>query len=193
MTNLTNLSLGACLGFSAIALPVMTSPSNPNRITPDQASWIASTTPIAIPVGCILSGPLLDNLGRKMTLQIVNIISFIGWLLISAAPSADSQDVEYPLIIAGRAITGIATGMGSIPTTVYLCEISTPRWRAVLATWTSVFVAIGVTIIYVLGYFLQVRFLNRFFGSMGQVTPLNFIAKFYLKDIFVGKFDTKYN
>lgn len=152
ITNLSNLAPGITLGFSAILLPVLTAPG-PENISMDQGSWIASTASITMPIGCLISGPILDKFGRKMALYIVNILSLVGWIFIAGA----SHDVSwmYVMLLIGRAITGVATGMGSIPATVYLSEISTPKLRAMLATWTSVFIAIGVLIIYLLGLFLK--------------------------------------
>lgn len=111
-------------------------------------------TSIAIPFGCLLSGPILDYAGRKWTLFTVNAVSFLGWTFLSFASKDPTW--QYVMIMLGRVVTGIAAGLGSIPTTVYLSEITTPNLRSVLATWTSLFIAIGVSVIYTLGYFLQV-------------------------------------
>lgn len=116
---------------------------------------------MTMPIGCLISGPLLDKFGRKITLYAVNAVSIIGWIFIAAA--SNDRYWMYVMLLIGRAITGMATGMGSIPATVYLSEISTPKLRAMLATWTSVFIAIGVFIIYVLGYFIRVSIFNKKF------------------------------
>lgn len=115
---------------------------------------------VSIPVGCLLTGPIIDNFGRKISLSLVNIISLLGWIFIGCAP--DESDARFIMLITGRVVSGVACGLGSTPATVYLSEISTPEMRDILTTWTSVFVAIGVLIIYTLGFFFKVSIFENF-------------------------------
>lgn len=43
---------------------------------------------LASPVGCVLSGYLLDQIGRKIVLQACLIPMFIGWIMLALSRSA---------------------------------------------------------------------------------------------------------
>lgn len=63
----------------------------------------ASLGVITNPLGAILSGILMEWLGRKRAVQLVSIPFLIGWIMIAV-----SQDLLTLCI--GRAITGMAIG-----------------------------------------------------------------------------------
>lgn len=151
MANFACLAPAMSLGFSAVALPVMKKGIGNPPITEEQESWIASLAAIATPFGCLASGPLLDRFGRKATLLLINAPGLLGWLLVATAPDGPNF---LPQLYAGRVFTGISTGMASIPATVYAAEIGDSSLRGMLVTWTSAAIALGVLIVYVLGYFL---------------------------------------
>lgn len=88
--------------------------------------------------------------GRKLSLLITSIVSIVGWLVIYLAGT-------YEQILVGRIISGIATGMASVPATVYSAEVSSPKWRSIMITWTSVSIAIGVLVVYIFGYIFKVK------------------------------------
>lgn len=142
VANLAAVGPGMNLGFSAVALPAM---QNHDRVSEDEASWIASLASVATPVGCLLSGPLLDRWGRKVSLFTVNIPGIVGWLLLATARG-------LPQIYAGRVLTGFSTGMASVPATVYVAETSHHSLRGMLVTWTSIFMSLGIMLVYLLGY-----------------------------------------
>ena len=48
-------------------------------------SILASLSSASTPIGCILSGWLMDNIGRKKTLILTEIPLIIGWILIACA------------------------------------------------------------------------------------------------------------
>jgi MFS family permease len=61
----------------------------------------------ATPVGCLLSGIMMDLWGRRPAVQISVSCICIGWLLIAVSNT-------YPLILVGRALCGFGKGV-SIP------------------------------------------------------------------------------
>ena len=109
----------------------------------------ATATALGIPLGCILSSYTMRR-GRKLSLLITSVISFIGWFVIYLAGT-------YEQILVGRIISGIATGTASVPATVYSAEVASPKWRSTMATWTSIAIAIGVLIVYIFGYAFKVN------------------------------------
>lgn len=88
--------------------------------------------------------------GRRFSLFVTSLISVIGWVTIYLSYS-------YEQIVAGRVISGVATGMASVPTTVYVAEIASPKLRGTMVTWTSISIATGVLLVYIFGYALKVN------------------------------------
>lgn len=80
---------------------------------------------------------------------VTSTISMAGWVTIYMSNT-------YTQILIGRVISGIATGMASVPTTVYVAEIAGPKWRGTMITWTSISIALGVLIVYIFGYIFTV-------------------------------------
>lgn len=66
---------------------------------------------IATPIGAILAGPLMEEFGRKATLQLSVIPMVLGWIFISLTPNAT-------WLILGRLLAGFAVGMGPAPSQV---------------------------------------------------------------------------
>ncbi|XP_063985259.1 uncharacterized protein LOC135166676 [Diachasmimorpha longicaudata] len=151
-TMMTLISPGMNIGYSAVALPLLT--KNDTSEASDAifygnekaATWFASIVGISGPFGCLL-GTFCMRTGRKIPMAITGFTCAVGWLIISV-----SYGVEQILI--GRFIAGVGTGLVSAPTVVYIAEISTPQHRLGLMNGTSLSVAAGILIIYILGYFI---------------------------------------
>lgn len=58
---------------------------------------------LAVPVGAISGGFLMDIIGRLNTVKLAAIPGVIGWILIAMA-------TDVPMLIAGRLLTGLASG-----------------------------------------------------------------------------------
>ncbi|XP_035459301.2 facilitated trehalose transporter Tret1 isoform X1 [Spodoptera frugiperda] len=144
IANLGTINTGMAFGFSATSLPQLKSPDSFIHINNDQASWIASLSAAGTPIGCIVSGYLMDNIGRRRTLIITEIPLIFGWLMLAFA-----QNV--PMLYIGRLMIGFGSGMVGAPARVYTCEVSQPHLRGMLGALASVGVSTGVLIQYVIG------------------------------------------
>ncbi|XP_023702263.1 facilitated trehalose transporter Tret1-2 homolog isoform X1 [Cryptotermes secundus] len=144
VANLGTINTGLVFGFSAVAIPQLEEADSFIKIDEEQASWIASLSSVSTPIGCILSGYLMDLIGRKRTLIMTEIPLIIGWLLIST-----SSTVE--MIYVGRLLVGLGSGMVGAPARVYTGEVTQPHLRGMLSALASVGVSLGVTIEYALG------------------------------------------
>uniref|UniRef100_A0A182NAM9 Major facilitator superfamily (MFS) profile domain-containing protein n=1 Tax=Anopheles dirus TaxID=7168 RepID=A0A182NAM9_9DIPT len=151
LANLTVLSSGMGLGYSAITLHALTSEDNPLRMNSSQASWFASISSIACPLGGLISGYLLDRIGRKKTLMLINVLSIVSWSLIAVC-SVTNFDLMYTQILVARVIIGIVIGLVSAPASIYSAEIATPKMRGRLTVLTSLSIAVGILVIYSMGY-----------------------------------------
>ncbi|KAL1121999.1 hypothetical protein AAG570_003407 [Ranatra chinensis] len=160
------------LGFTAVALPYMLEPNQKLHVDADQASWIASLAAIATPIGCLLSGPIIDKLGRRNGLLLVNLPAVVGWALLALTPSL------YRVYI-GRLLTGLAVGLSSIPATVYISEGATASLRGLLAAGTSVAISAGVAIVYLLGLIFKERW-ELVAGICGAFPVVSSLLVFWL-------------
>lgn len=144
VANLGTVNTGMAFGFSATSLPQLKADNSFIKVTEDQATWIASLSSAGTPIGCILSGYLMDHIGRRKTLIITEIPLILGWLMVAFA-----QNV--PMIYMGRLMIGLGSGMVGAPARVYTCEVSQPHLRGMLGALASVGVSTGVLIQYVIG------------------------------------------
>lgn len=101
-----------------------------------------------MPIGCLLSGPLIDKLGRKTALMITNVPSFLGWLLLSRQPAG------LYLLYAGQLLVGMSVGLSTTPATVYAAECITVNYtglRGCFTIMTSIMLNFGMFLTYLLG------------------------------------------
>ncbi|XP_072760501.1 trehalose transporter 1-like protein isoform X3 [Anoplolepis gracilipes] len=142
--------LGPAMGFgySAVAeLAMKASKTDDLQLDDVQANWMATVSALGTPLGCLISS-LIMRRGRRISMFMTSLISLAGWVTIYMSNS-------YGQILVGRTISGISTGMASVPTTVYAAEISGPKWRGTMVTWTSISIALGVLIVYIFGYIFK--------------------------------------
>ncbi|XP_063821063.1 facilitated trehalose transporter Tret1-2 homolog isoform X1 [Ostrinia nubilalis] len=166
IANLGTINTGMAFGFSAVALPQLKSNESSIHITNDQASWIASLSAAGTPMGCIISGYLMDAIGRRTTLIVTEIPLIIGWILIAFAQN-------IPMIYVGRLLVGFGSGMVGAPARVYTAEVAQPHLRGMLGALASVGVSTGVLIQYVLGSALPWHILA---GISASVPMLSFLT-----------------
>lgn len=101
-----------------------------------------------MPIGCLLSGPLIDKLGRKTALMATNIPSFIGWLLLAKLPTS------LYILYAGQLLVGLSVGLSTTPATVYAAECITVNFtglRGCFTIMTSIMLNLGMFLTYLLG------------------------------------------
>ncbi|KAL1462315.1 hypothetical protein WDU94_014157 [Cyamophila willieti] len=132
---------GMPIGFSGIVSPKLQAENSSLRIDQETASWIVSVHSIATPIGAILAGPLMDEFGRKATLQFSIVPMVLGWVLISLTPNAIC-------LILGRLLAGFAVGMGPAPSQILIGEISEPKLRGFFGSTPSASYALGILLVY---------------------------------------------
>lgn len=141
------------------------------------SSVAASLASIGTPVGCLVSGPLIDRWGRRTALLALNVPGLAGWILLATAKAGSGFLAQ---VYSGRLLTGLSTGMASVPATVitnhvkhsrhgnsvptsphrlmglcsqvYIAEAADQSLRGMLVTWTSIFVSLGIVLVYLLGF-----------------------------------------
>lgn len=101
-----------------------------------------------------MSGPISDKYGRKATLLCNNIVCFLGWVVIAIAYHVPEH--QYAILITGRLLTGLSTGLASMPAAVYMAEVSSSNLRGMFTTWNATSFSTGILTIYALGWILKV-------------------------------------
>lgn len=105
-----------------------------------------------MPVGCLLSGPLIDKLGRRTALIVTNVPSFLGWTLLSV-----SQPGPLGVLYAGQLLVGLSVGLSTTPATVYAAEcitVNMTQLRGCFTIMTSIVLNFGMCLTYLLGVFM---------------------------------------
>lgn len=144
MIALPSVAPGMSLGYSGITLDQFA------LLDIAEKSWFASLTAVGIAVGCLLSCPIMERFGRRMTLLLVSIISLVGWLVLYIQPST----LQVEKLYAGRFLTGVSAGLAVLPASVYASEcltINSRELRIDLAILTPVALSTGVLFVYVMG------------------------------------------
>ncbi|XP_026313966.1 facilitated trehalose transporter Tret1-like [Hyposmocoma kahamanoa] len=144
------VGLGLSISFVTMVLPDVLDAKEGISLTKKQASWFGSMAFLCQPLGSLLSGPLLDYVGRKKALFIVNIPHVVAWLLMYYA-------WNVPSLFIGNALLGIGTGIMEAPSVTYVGEICDPALRGILTTLTNCFTSTGMFLAYLLGTVLPWR------------------------------------
>ncbi|XP_071580440.1 facilitated trehalose transporter Tret1-2 homolog [Temnothorax nylanderi] len=136
---------GIPIGYSAVLLPQLSEENNSTLyVTRETGSWIASVHSLATPIGALLSGPLLDAIGRRGCLQLSVIPLCIGWLIIGLSRSVTS-------ILVGRVICGLSVGFMAVPAQVLVGETAYPGLRGFLLVGSFASYCAGILLVYALG------------------------------------------
>ncbi|XP_066148673.1 facilitated trehalose transporter Tret1-2 homolog [Euwallacea fornicatus] len=147
---LLTIVVGMTLGYSAVLLPQLQEASNmPQliRINKEEASWVASLAVIPMAVGTLIGGLFIQKYGRKKTQIIVCVPYFLGWILMYFA-------INLEMLLTGRFLTGLCSGVLGPATVVYIGETSDPKYRGVFLGGIPLCVSIGLLHSHLLGTFL---------------------------------------
>ncbi|CAH1963421.1 unnamed protein product [Acanthoscelides obtectus] len=116
----------------------------------EEISWIGSLNLILVPLGCIFSGPITHNLGRKLTMQLVTI-PFIAAFLIFHYSTRPWH------IFLSLSMTGFTGGLLEAPVLTYVAEVTQPHLRGILSSTSTAAVSLGILGEFLLGTFMSWR------------------------------------
>lgn len=104
----------------------------------------------------LVSGNLLDTLGRRKTLLLSSLLLLLGSAIVTLAPS-------LPLLLLGRSLQGLGSGCSWVACTVYITEIAPSESRGTLVAIADIAINVGI----LLGFAID-RVVNL---SMAQSDP----------------------
>lgn len=149
---------GMSVALPSVSLAQLTNPNDIYHLNTEESSWFASINSMACPLGGLLVGYLMDRIGRRNTMLCTNFIGIIGLLLLVTAPHQSTRDAIYIQLLIGRFLCGLMIGLSLSPIGSYAAEISLPRIRGRLIMGTSIAIASGILLMYLLGYFIRNNF-----------------------------------
>ena len=130
---------------------------------------VASAIIAGAVVGAMLSGPVSDRLGRRLTVMLAALIFGLGALATAAVGSAVA-------LASGRFVLGIAIGAASQIVPVYIAEVAPARNRGALVILFQLAVVVGILVSYVAGWLLSGSGAWRSMFALGVVPAVVLLA-----------------
>jgi len=105
--------------------------------TPSQIGWAMSSALVGCLVGSLVSGGLSDRFGRKRLLILAAFLFTWTGVLTALAKS-------FSFFVANRLLGGVAIGLASNLSPMYIAEISPARMRGKLVSVNQLTIVIGI-------------------------------------------------
>ena len=109
--------------------------------------WTVSSLLFGCVAGVFLAGKAGDHFGRKKVLMLAALL-----FLISAVGSASAHSLFFFLI--SRILGGIAVGVASILSPMYIAELAPAKYRGTLVSMNQLAIVIGILIAFFSNYLL---------------------------------------
>lgn len=112
---------------------------------PVRIGWAMGSALIGCLIGALTAGLLSDGLGRKALLLTSGALFAISSILTGQASS-------YGVFILWRMLGGVAIGMASNISPVYIAEVAPARWRGRLVSLNQLAIVIGILLAQVINW-----------------------------------------
>lgn len=109
--------------------------------------WAVSSLLFGCIAGVFLAGKAGDHFGRKKVLMLAALLFFV-----SAVGSASAHELFY--FIAARVLGGLAVGIASILSPMYIAEIAPAKYRGSLVSMNQLAIVIGILVAFFSNYLL---------------------------------------
>jgi SP family galactose:H+ symporter-like MFS transporter len=116
-------------------------------LSPTLQGIVVAIAPAGAAVGGAMAGSVSDHVGRRRVILGAGLLFIAGALL-----SAVAQDVSILLI--GRFLVGLAIGVASMLTPLYLAEISPAGARGAIVSLNQLCITCGILVSYLVGFAL---------------------------------------
>lgn len=134
----------------SIAIPKLINGGYDFTITSDQGSWLASMLTIGDLLGDIIGFSLINTFGKKKLIFWTTVPLVISWILTTVGPNVI-------FLFFGKFIAGIADGILFTTVPTFMSEIADPQIRGILGSSYSVTLVLGMLLMNVLLYFLDMK------------------------------------
>jgi len=96
-------------------------------------------------IGAAVAGTLSDRIGRRRVILYAALLFIVGACLSAVAS-------ELTLLIIGRLLVGLAIGVASMLTPLYLAEISPAQDRGAIVSLNQLCITLGILVSYLVGF-----------------------------------------
>jgi sugar porter (SP) family MFS transporter len=136
---------------------------------PSQQGWAMSCALIGCLVGAIISGILCDKYGRKRLL-------ILSALLFAISSLAIAMTTEFHMFVTWRIAGGVAIGLASNLSPMYIAEVAPARARGKLVSVNQLTIVIGILLAQVMNWVIAkpvpagasaLEILNSWNGQIG--------------------------
>lgn len=99
-------------------------------------------------IGSVAMSYISDIYGRKMTFIVSSFVFISGVMIMVISPT-------YPILMAGRAVTGFGIGLGLAIDPMYISEISPSHLRGFLVSCSETAINVGIVLGYIASFLLR--------------------------------------
>ncbi|KNC83811.1 hypothetical protein SARC_03987 [Sphaeroforma arctica JP610] len=147
-------------------------------ITSDQFSWILSLFAVGGMIGGLAGGTLVKMLGPKLSSLITDVVFIAAGFIMAFAPN-------YGVMMAGRIVLGVASGLCCNCVPIYNNDIAPVHVRGAFGVFHQLFITVGILVANVLG--MQSVFGNPslwwiLWGSPVVFSGIHIVVMFFLPD-----------
>ncbi len=115
------------------------------HLTTAGQSIVAGIVLVGAVLGAVVAGSLSDRFGRRRVI-LVTALAFVIGALLSAFATAVSG------LLVGRLLIGVAIGVASMLTPLYLAEIAPAASRGAVTSLNQLCITLGILVSYLIGY-----------------------------------------
>lgn len=114
-------------------------------LTPTMQGVVTGVVLIGAVLGAAVGGPLTDRFGRKPVILAMALLFSVGALLSALAPNIS-------LLLVARVILGVAIGVASMLTPLYLSEMAPAERRGAIVSLNQFCITLGILLSYIVDY-----------------------------------------
>ena len=127
------------------------------------------------PLGAILLGAYIDQVGRRKGLIVTLSLMALGTLLITVVPGYGTIGLLAPLLVlTGRLFQGFSAGVELGGVSVYLSEMATPGHKGFYVSWQSASQQFAIMVAAAMGFALNVWMAPATVAAWGWRVPFFF-------------------
>ena len=130
------------------------------QLTPAETGWAVSNILLGSLVGCFIAPKLSDKFGRKKSLAITA-------LLFTASVVGTAIAHNFFTFVAFRILGGLAIGLASVISPIYLAELSPSKFRGRTSALYAVCCVGGQSVVLLTNYFINKSMLPEAMVDIG--------------------------
>lgn len=142
------LMIGMAIAWPSPVLPLIMNQTAPVRMNNAEVSWMVSLMFLGNTVSPLPSGWLMDKVGRKKIMYILNVWPFTAWIItyFSTQP--------WHLYTA-RFLNGLWAGSSYTVCAIYIGEIAEPSIRGSLSNFNNLLKTFGGLLVFIIGPYVS--------------------------------------